>query len=45
MSIALTGDAAIMAVGALGEGSIATGIGGDQTDNSRFAAGAVYVYR
>jgi len=35
----------MLAVGAFTESSAATGIGGDQTDDSRFAAGAAYVYR
>ena len=41
-SVALSGDT--LAVGALGEASNATGINGDQTDNSAYAAGAVYVF-
>jgi cysteine-rich repeat protein len=44
-SVALPADASFLAVGALGESSAATGIGGNQADNSKFAAGAVYVYR
>ena len=43
-SLALSGDGVTLAVGAWGEGSIATGINGDQTDTSANAAGAVYVY-
>ena len=35
----------LLAVGALGEGSRATGIDGDQADNSAPLAGAVYVFR
>jgi hypothetical protein len=31
-------------VGASYEASAATGIGGSQTDNSAFGAGAVYIY-
>ncbi len=42
-SLALSGD--ILAVGALGEGSAATGIDGDQADNSASNSGAVYVFR
>jgi cysteine-rich repeat protein len=34
-----------VAVGALGEASAATGVGGDQDDDSEIAAGAVYVVR
>jgi hypothetical protein len=41
-SIALSGNT--LAVGAGGEGSAATGIDGDQSDNSASGAGAVYVY-
>ena len=41
--MALAGDT--LAVGADLEDSNATGIGGDQTDNSAFASGAVYVRR
>jgi len=41
---ALSGDGAVLAVGARGEGSAATGIGGDQNDNSAPYAGAVYIY-
>ncbi len=43
-SVALSGDGSTLAVGAAGEDSAATGIGGDQADNSTPAAGAVYVY-
>lgn len=39
---ALSGDT--LAVGAVGEGSAATGVNGDQTDNSAGGAGAVYVF-
>jgi hypothetical protein len=41
-AIALSGDT--LAVAAFGEDSAATGIGGDQTNNSANAAGAVYVF-
>jgi hypothetical protein len=41
--VALSGDGATLAVSALGEASAATGIGGDQADNSALGAGAVYV--
>ena len=41
--IALSGDGDTLAVGALGEQSTATGIGGDQSDNSG-GSGAVYLY-
>ena len=48
-SVSLSLDANTLAVGAIGEESFATGINGDQADNSgRFAAnggiGAVYLY-
>jgi trimeric autotransporter adhesin len=42
-SVALSGDTLV--VGALGEASTATGIGGDQSNNSANSAGAVYVFR
>jgi hypothetical protein len=42
--VALSGDGATLAVGALGEASKATGIQGLQSDNSAQGAGAVYVY-
>jgi hypothetical protein len=41
-SIALSGDT--LAVGAFGEDSAATGIGGDESDNSTDGTGAVYVF-
>jgi hypothetical protein len=44
MSVALTGDATTLAVGARPESSGATGIGGDQADESTMGAGAVYLY-
>jgi hypothetical protein len=43
-SIALTGDSESLAVGAIGESSIAKGVNGDQSDNSAANAGAVYLY-
>jgi hypothetical protein len=43
-SIALSGDGRTLAVGAPGEDSAATGIGGDQADNAADARGAVYLY-
>jgi len=42
LSVALSGDT--LAVGAIGEDSAATGIDGDQADNSADGAGAVYVF-
>jgi hypothetical protein len=44
-AVALSTDAATLAVGARGEASASTGIGGDQADNSAMFAGAVYVFR
>jgi cysteine-rich repeat protein len=44
VSVALSGDAHTLAVGAPGESSNSPGIGGDQTDNSSPKAGAVFLY-
>jgi hypothetical protein len=43
-SLALSADGATLAVGADGEGSNATGIGGDDADNTAGESGAVYLY-
>ena len=43
-SVALSGDGTHLAVGAPGEDSSATGIGGDQLDDSAPDSGAVYLY-
>lgn len=43
-SIAISGDANTMAVGAPAESGGAAGINGNQSDNSVYAAGAAYVY-
>jgi len=43
-SVALSSDGSTMAVGAEGEASSATGVGGDQADNGAPAAGAVYIF-
>lgn len=43
-ALALAADGRTLAVGAFGEASSATGMNGDQTDNSAENAGAVYVY-
>jgi hypothetical protein len=43
-AVALSGDGTTLAVGARKEDSSATGIDGDQSDNSASGAGAVYVY-
>jgi hypothetical protein len=44
ISVSLDAEGNTMAVGALFEGSAATGVGGDQTDNSLGNPGAVYLY-
>jgi len=44
-SVALSSDGSTLAVGATGEDSAATGIGGNQADNSAAGAGAVYVFQ
>jgi cysteine-rich repeat protein len=43
-SIALSADASTLVVGAVNERSAATGLGGNQADNSKISAGAVYVF-
>ena len=43
-SVALSADGATLAVGATGEASAATHIGGDPSDDSAAGAGAVYVF-
>jgi hypothetical protein len=43
-AVALSGDGQTLAVGAYGEDSIATGIDGDDDDDTAFSAGAVYVF-
>ena len=43
-STALSGDGNTLAVGAWGESSLAVGINGDETDNSRPFSGATYVF-
>jgi hypothetical protein len=42
--VALSAHGNTLAVGAINEDSSATGIKGDQADNSAFIAGAVYIY-
>jgi len=44
VSVDVSDDGNTIAVGALGEGSAATGIGGAQDDNSAAGAGAIYLY-
>jgi len=43
-SVSLSGDGQTLAVGAYGEDSNATGVNGDQADNTALNAGAVYLY-
>ena len=43
-SVALSADGDLLAVGASGEASAASGVGGDQADDSLVGAGAVYVF-
>lgn len=43
-SLAISDDGNTLAIGALREDSAATGIGGNQSDNSSLNAGAVYLY-
>jgi hypothetical protein len=43
-SVALSGDGRTLAIGAPAEGSAATGVNGDQADNSAGTSGAVYVF-
>jgi hypothetical protein len=42
--VSLAADGNTLAVGAYGEGSNATGIDGNQADNSAIQSGAVYLY-
>ncbi len=44
-SLALSGDGSTLAVGAIGEASPSTGVGGNRTGNSAHGAGAAYVFR
>jgi hypothetical protein len=44
ISLSLSGDGDTLAVGAIGEGSAATGVNGDETDNSLPYSGAVYTF-
>ena len=43
-SIALNADGNTLAIGAQNEDSVATGVGGNQADNTASASGAVYLY-
>ena len=43
-SVALSADGSTLAVGATSESSAATGVGGDQSDNSSMYSGAAYVF-
>jgi len=44
VSVSLSGDSQSLAIGASGEDSAATGVNGNQTDNSANCSGAVYLY-
>ena len=44
ISVALSADGNTLAVGAIGESSAATGVNGNQADNSADSAGAVYLF-
>ncbi len=44
-SITLSADGSVLAVGAYWEDSAATGLGGDQTNNTAMDSGAAYVFR
>jgi hypothetical protein len=44
LSLSLSGDGNTLVAGAYTEGSNATGIDGDQSDNSALESGAVYIY-
>lgn len=43
--VSLSGDGTVLAAGAMGEASSATGVGGNEADNSAPSAGAVYIFR
>ena len=43
-AVALSGDGRTLAVGAMGEDSAATGVNGNQADNSTRDSGAIYLY-
>jgi hypothetical protein len=43
-SVALSADGSTLAVGAPGDSSSATGVGGDETDDSELRAGAVHLF-
>lgn len=44
IAVALSGDGNTLAVGAFKEDSVATGVGGDQTNDAALDSGAVYLY-
>jgi hypothetical protein len=44
-AVSLSNDGNMLAVGAIGEDSVATGVNGNQRDNAATNSGAVYVYR
>jgi hypothetical protein len=43
-SVSLSSEGSMLAVGATSEGSSATGVGGNESDNSAINSGAVYVF-
>ena len=43
-AVSLSSDGSTLAVGTVYEGSNASGVGGDQTDNTFFSSGAVYIF-
>ncbi len=43
-SVSLSGDGATLGVGALGEASVATGVNGDQSDNTASESGALNLF-
>jgi hypothetical protein len=45
VAVALSTDGAVLAVGAYAEDSMATGVGGDATNNAAGASGAAFVFR
>jgi trimeric autotransporter adhesin len=42
--VAIDGEGLVLAVGAIEEDSAATGVGGNQADDTGMGAGAVYLY-
>jgi trimeric autotransporter adhesin len=44
-ALTLNSDGTVLAIGAIGESSSATGVNGDQADNSKDGVGAVYLFK